>query len=317
MNISCQLIEVYPNFLGKAFRVHALVEYYRELEVPIQISGVVKTEDSKIIAICQETEIQPQTDFFLVSHKKEIADKIYSNASQYKNLCRAQLTTILSQEAIEHIELKRQSDPEKSVHLHINFVVKYLVSQPGEVHPLNESVPLFRLTTNIYNCPFKINQDDWINKFARQLQVGDFILIKLELNTGVVVGEEWKVLHERLTARLKEMHECRIKANWKGVIEESRKFYEILKFSEKKPGSKLYINTLKELFKNDQHSEESFAEFQTGVFHLFQSISKYIHEKDLGDHLKSEIIPTKEDAEMIYLNAVGLYNLFVQKISKF
>ncbi len=286
-------------------------EFNSTIEAPLSISGRLLSADNKVISLLNEYQINSDYNLGLRVLTKAEKDKIYREKINSRYF--AQLTAVLSTNAIEHIELQREKDQDKSVKFSLNFVIKYLeiFADPQNIATEN----LFGLQIKRYYKDFIIKHSDWIKSYSQQLGIGKFLLLELQIPDDKKVTELWKELHSNLTQNLKDVENCLRSGDWQKAMFFARKFYENAKIGDNKKVHQEFKNEFSILMTKDQHSEEGINNLLTAIWQLFEFISKYAHEKDRDGNFNLKPIATKEDAYFAYTIGIGFLNLIGRKTS--
>ncbi len=319
MEIKISNVEINSRALEPTLTVQAAIEYYRDLEVPLYISGKLLTPDGKIVAYLHEHQISREVKLDLSLLKKDAKEDIYKSGNKYQGSYWATLTLPLSQKAIEHIEAEREKNNEKSVVLCFDFILKWMelpieATMLGAIQHYNLSFAT--IVCKHINSSFTIKQSDWVKKYSPALGIGNFVLLEYAIPDKHEVSKDWSQLYERSYLRMQEMESAIRQGDWQRAMFAGRQFFENLKIGDKKPNHKNFEDQLRELFKNDKHDDEGFDEFLNGIKSFFNFTSKYIHDKDRHAQLKAVPVPTKEDAYFIFSLSIGLLNIIGKKINK-
>lgn len=313
MNIKIINFEVDTQTINPTLAVGLDLEYSREVEMPVLISGKI-TLNNKKICLLDEYDVNTEHSIELKPYSNENKNKHMNNPLNNGSYY-VQLTGELSSKAIEYVDDMRKNNPEKSVVFYIRLLVK-VMEIPGLVNQLNQNAnSLLRLKTRTFNLDHTIKHSDWIYKFATPLGIGNFMLVEMEIPDKHKVDPFWMELYDRLYLRLKDIHEAIQYGDLKKVMYAGRQFYENIKIGDKKVNHIEFENKLRELFKEDQHSDEGFQNFIDAIWKFFEYNSKFIHDKDKKNELLPIPNPTKEDAYFMYMLALGLLNVIGKKIS--
>jgi hypothetical protein len=311
MNIIVKQINIDEQTLVPTLNIQAEVKFYYPLEIPISVTGTLRTFDQKIIAYLNESPLyhnynKEMRAKLLDEKKKQEAFAKSNNSDNYM----ANLTAVLSPLAIDHIEACRHKYPNNDVMLFFSFFYKTIdFLEQSEDFTLNFKIAT--ITTN-----YEIKHSDWVNKYASSLGIGNFLLVELNIPEKRNVKENWKELYTRLSERLDDIHNNIIKGEWYNAMLSARRFYDIIKIDDDKPGNAEFVEELKALFKLDGHNDEGINNFLEGIWKFFEFLSKYIHEKDKNGNLKPVPVAGKEDAYMAYALGLSLLNIIGKKIAK-
>lgn len=310
MEIKLQNITIDQQAISPTLTIGLYLEFGYSLETPISISGRLLSADSKVLSLLNEYQLNTDSNFGLKQFSKAERDRIWREKSNHSYY--AQLTATLPSNAIEHIELIREKDHEKSVRFNMDFVVKFLdmPATPQEITIDFLRVNIKRAYTNAV-----IKQSDWVKNYSPLLGIGNFLLLELIIPDKHKVSKEWKELYDRASLRLTEMNEAIRLGDWQKTMDRGRQFYDSLKIGDKKDGHQKFEQELRKLFEADQHSPEGIQNFLDGIWKFFDYNSKFVHDKDRKGNLNPIPITTKEDAYFIYAMGVGLLNIIGKKIS--
>jgi len=314
--------------------------YEYKFEYPLVINGFLLTAtDNKQISTLYEYK----------QYERDIAVNTMDRTTRANNSKEYSYTTYttklyaeLNHKTIEHIEKVREKHQHKDIEFRVELQIKKISStynfneQQNQIKQNNEirskqnqimgsnlpyeqvfNVPFLDITILNEQANFKIAQSDWINKFVEKIGIGKFIL--LELNSPQVKefeDEKWKDLYIRLIERVNQIEEFIQKGEWYAALTPIRQFYENLKFNNSKSIHREFKEELKELFKTDNHSDESFNLFYDGIEKFFNFSSKYIHDKNNTDgQLNPVPVANKEDVYLCYSLAISILNLIGRKLS--
>lgn len=297
--------------LEPALIISLNIEPYYNIEAPISIAGKLNSSDGRTIAFLNEYTLNTNSHGVRLYSKTE-KERIYRE-NPYNLYC-AQLTAVLSQKAIEHIESLREKDSEKAVKFSINLIVKYLIL-PIEDTDLTKG-SLLNVETKRENKDFTIKHSDWINHFSTPLGIGQFLLLELRIPDDKKVSEFWKELYGKLSHNVKDMEKCLKAGDWQKAMLFARKYYENAKIGDDKPGHKEFRDEFDKLLKRDQHCQEGIDNLYDALWKLFEFFSKYIHDNDKKGYLLPMPVSTKEDAYFAYALAIGLLNLIGKKVNE-
>ena len=309
------------------------IDYDYKYNYPIQISGVLSiTNDYKEIAMLFEYK----------NSRSDIEINLMDSTTQSKqrnlyqnNRENFKLFADLTPKAIEHIEKIRQTKTPSDVEFRVELQVKYIyadyncteqetqtIKNKEEQDKLNLINKTQGRTEQRYNTTFlkinikteqdtfKIQQSEWITKFADKLGIGKFTLVELKLpEINNFESEKWKEIYERMILRLNNTEEIIRKGDWESALLQLRNFFELFKNEE-------FRTYLKELFIKDRHEESGIKEFYEGINKFFHFLSKYVHDNDQKQQLKSVPKANKEDVYLFYSLALSILNLISKKLEK-
>ncbi len=285
------------------------LEFRHNIEAPVSISGRLITADGKTISFLNEYQVNFDKNFgFRILARME-KDKI--NQEKKANNYYAKMTAMLSPKAIEHIELQREINNEKSVMFSMDFVIKF-IDIPAESQNLTDD-SLMQLRIKREYGSYEIKQSDWIKNFSPQLGIGNFLLLELQIPDNHKVKPDWVELYNRLVLRLNEMKNAIRQGDWQKTMDRSRQFFDALKIGDGKDGHKKFEEELRKLFIKDQHSNEGIQNFLDGIHKFFDYNSKFVHDTDRKGNLNPIPLANKEDAYFIYILGIGLLNIIGRK----
>lgn len=110
------------------------------------------------------------------------------------------------------------------------------------------------------------------------------------------------------------MESCLRSGDWQKVMFIGRKYFENIKVGDNKPGHNNFKNKLSAAFVEFGHSAEGIKELLDAIWHFFNFVSKYVHDKDRLGNLTTLPTPTRADAFFAYALAIGLLNMIGEKI---
>lgn len=313
MEIKIKEIQIDKQAIVPTLTIGVRLEFDYYIESPISITGRLLT-NNKVVAQLNEYQLNTDCEFGLKILSRNEKDKLYRERS-FK-VYFTQLTAILTNKTIEYIENQREKSPEKSVNFSIEFIVKN-IEIPAGPQKITDDVFL-NVKIKRYSKNLEIKQSDWIKNYAPYLGIGNFLLLELEIPEKEKVSEGWIELYERLYLRLNEMEHSLQNGDWQKTLNVARQFFENLKFDSKKfKKHREFKDELKELFIQDQHSEQGFNDFYSGILNFFNYTSKFIHDKsNQTGELNKIPIPTKEDAYFVYALGIGILNIIGKKTNK-
>ncbi len=312
MNIKIRSINVDNKTLAPSLVVDLMVECYNRIEAPIYIAGVLSCS-SKIITSLSENYIQRSETIRLLASNEHLEKQIKKeNQLYYYN---TELRGELNHTAIEYIETCRERHYDKSMNFRINIILRTIHTKVDHSKP-NLGVNFLDIKTQDYSFNYKINQSEWINRYAQKLGIGKFLLIELAVPDIEKTSRFWIELLDRLNKNVQDIESSIKQGDWEKSILFLRQFYENIKIGDRKSGHQRFKEELTKLFKKDQHTQAGIDNFYDGIWKFFEFFSKYIHDKDTHGNIMPKAIPTKEDAYLGYALAIGLLNLISKKISK-
>ncbi len=305
MEIKILQCRVDPQTLGPNL-VFTVDLIYDVGKAPVSISGSLKTgSDGKVISFLNENG--SYYDFQLMG--KEIRPAYFGNITT-KNI-QLELTATLSPKALEHIEKLRENDHEKSVRLNLDLFVKVL-----EITSDYRVTDYLQLANRRQHANYEIKQSDWIKNYSAKLGMGSFVLLELQVPEKKEVPKYWEELYNLLGQNVKDMENAIHNGDWQKTMFFARKFYENVKIGDSKPGHKKFKEQFDLLMAKDQHGEEGIKNLYDAIWHFFEFVSKYVHDKDKKGNVNPLPVSTKEDAYFAYTLALGLLNLIGKKLSE-
>ncbi len=311
MRVSIRRIYVDQQAVNPSLIIDVDLEFYREIEVPISLSGKLKTSSGKTLSLIAEHHIDNDKSHFL-----KILPEAYKqnrrNEKEYRTHC--SLTTQLTKKAIDVIELEREKYQEKAVYFSCEFIVKTLrlVAEPDSI----SNKDFMEIKISQERQTFLIPQSDWINRFSKSLGIGNFLLLELTIPENKKVSEFWSKLYDTLTENCETMNSCIRSGDWEKTLWLARRFFEDARIGNPKPGNKQFKEEFDKLLREDHHSTEGIKNLYDAIWNFFKFLSKYIHEKDEQGNFIPKPNVTREDAYLAYTLAIGLLNLIGKKIEK-
>ncbi len=313
MNLTITGVLVDVNSVDLALEIQTHVKFQSEVELPLYISGNVSI-GNKVIARISDLNFTNSNPFKLqMKHQAQI-NQMSANGGRMDNYF-PKMYAPLSSKAVEHIENVREKHPEKSVMLHFDITIKFLlmptIIDNRQIHVNDVQLEFQTKTEHLEHI---IGHSDWINKFTKPLGIGNFMLLEFTIPEKRVVDTEWEELYEKLYERTEEMELAIRKGEWKQVMVAARQFYENIKIGDKKSNHVPLEEKLKLLFMEEQHSEEGFQNLMNGISNFFDFASKYIHDKSRTQRIQPTPLYTKEDSYFIFSLSIGLLNMIAKKI---
>lgn len=297
--------------LTPSLQISLALEYNPGKEIPVSVTGRLLSSENKIISNL--------TDNYFASDSKafEMLQLTPIKTLPKQPLWYFHLTAPLSHIAIEHIENLRGTNEDRSVTFNFDLVVKYFkLPEQGPVLATSSAKTIMRFQIERIKTSNTIPQGDWIKRFSPYFGIGKFMLLELKIPEGILVDEFWQKLYDRVVQNLQEMEKGLKNGDWQNVMTISRKFYENIKFGDKKPSHTKFREQFDIIMKNQGHTDEGIQNLYDAIKNLFSFTSKYVHDKDKDGNLNPLVISTKEDAYLVYSLSVGLLSLIGKKISK-
>jgi len=311
MRVFIRRIYIDTEAVNPSLTIDVDLEFYREIEVPISLSGKLKASNGKTLSLISEYHIvNPKTHSLRILPEADKRNR--RNEKEYRTHC--SLTAQLTKKAIDVVELEREKDQEKAVHFSCEFIIKTinLIAEPDNI----SNKDFIELNIATEHQTYIISQSDWINKYSKPLGIGDFLLLELAIPEKKDVSEFWSELYDKLTENCKTMNSCIRSGDWDRTLSIARNFYENAKIGDFKKGHAEHKEKFISILEKDNHSKEGIKNLFDGIWHFFQFLSKYAHEMDTDGNMRPKPIPTKEDAYLAYTLAIGLLNLIGKKIEK-
>lgn len=311
MAIKISNITIDTQSISPTLTVEVEVEYDYSINIPISISGRLLSADNKVLSQLNESQINSEYDYDLRILNKTERDKIKEGS---KRNYYAQLTAVLTPKAIEHIEIQREKNTEKSVKFSVGFVVKYLVITAEQQNLIVEN--LLKLQIKKSYSEFTIKQSDWIRNYSSHLGIGNFLLLELQVPDDKKVSIFWKKLYEKLCQNVKDMEISIRSGDWEKTMFIARKFFENVKIGDNKSEHKKFKEEFGKLMEHENHGKEGIENLYDAIWKFFEFVSKYVHDKDKTGNINPSPISKKEDAYFAYVLAIGLLNLIGGKINE-
>ncbi len=297
--------------LTPSLQITLALEYNPGKEIPVSVTGRLLSSENKVISNL--------TDNYLAGDSKafDMLQLPQQKNPTKQHLWYFHLTAPFSHIAIEHIENLRGTNEERSVTFNFDLVVKYFkLPEQGLVLNASSTKTVMRFQIERIKTSNTILQGDWIKRFAPYFGIGKFMLLELKIPEGILVDEFWKKLYDRVVQNLQEMEKGLKNGDWQKVMTTSRKFYENIKFGDKKLIHTKFREQFDVIMKNEGHTDEGIQNLYDAIKNLFSFTSKYVHDKDNDGNINPIVICTKEDAYLVYSLSVGLLSLIGKKISK-
>lgn len=229
----------------------------------------------------------------------------------------ATLRIDLDDRAIQFFENSREKNNERSLIFTLELEFRLLSLPANTDKMLTPSEAFMVMNYKSESLWYQVSQSDWINKFAQQLGIGEFLLVELNIPSPQKTPAKWSELYDRLNLRLWDIKSAITAGDWYKAITKARLFYENLKFGNRHKSDKEFKTELKQMFIDERHSEASFEEFRKLIESFFNFLSKFMHDKDnLNGELNTIPNPSKEDAYMAYTVALAVMNVISSKLSK-
>ncbi|MCC6372886.1 MAG: hypothetical protein IT236_17915 [Bacteroidia bacterium] len=313
MNIKISKISIETQALTPTLTIWAELEFQREIEIPLSISGRMLSNDGKLLSLLNEYQVHTDTYYELTILSRPAKDKLYrqKNETRYQ----AQMTAVLNHMALDWIERLREKDHEKSVRFSFDFIVKTM-EIPAEPDRLGTNDSFLKLQIKRLFTNEIIKQSDWVNNYAPSLGIGKFLMLELKMPTHINVSKFWSDLYQQLCLNLNDMETSLRSGDWEKTMLHARKFYENIKIGDNKPGNKKFKDEFDKIMGNDLHTKDGIQNLYDALWKLFEFMSKYIHEKDKAGNIQPAPVSKKEDAYLAFTLGVGLLNMIGRKIAQ-
>lgn len=333
-------VDVTPvqNSINPELLFEIVLDVKRKYEIPIEICGVISSDENKKIANIHEFMHFPNQSL-------ELAAAFRRDEGEEKRTIK--LIAPLNSKVLDYIETLRTQNKKGDVILNLDISIRTLVSNTvicpltkdigvsggiiSEIEKQGNSIIAYRRGESFYSAyndmwilsgngsavfvktvenNFKnkvtIRSSDWIHDYCPIYQIGKFSVFEYLLpdyTEGSGSAEER--LNESINA-IKRMEENLIKGEWNGVIEDSRAVWELLRNQDE----------IKDLLMRDGYSEQAFIDLNESLKQLFNFSSKFHHKEDKGKKIMPEIKASKEDAYLIFATAMTLVNLISKKMQR-
>lgn len=310
MKISNLQVNVCTQSLSPTLQLYVNIEFSYKIEVPVSITGRILSDNSKIISYISEHHKENGIECHLHLLTKAEKEKI-KNENTNENYS-TYLSAELSPKAIEHIEIMREKNPEKSVQFRIEFIIKYMEIgvEPEDLHKGS----LIKFSIKKISENFEIKQSDWIQKYAPYIGIGKYLLFEFVIPNENKIPSFWKIFYDDLSQTVINMEDSLRNGDWQKTMFFARFFYENSKIGDDKIGHQEFKNEFTKLMLKDQHCEKGINELYNGIWQFFEFYSKYVHNQDKQGNSKPIPVSRKEDAYFAYSTAIGLLNLIGSKI---
>ena len=297
--------------LTPSLQISLALEYNPGKEIPVSVSGRLLSSENKVRSNLTDNYFAGDSKAFEMLQLPQL------KTPTKQHLWYFHLTAPLSHIAIEHLESLRGANEERTVTFNFDLVVKYFkLPEQGPVLGASSAKTVMRFHIERIKTENTIPQRDWVKRFSPYLGIGNFMLIELKIPDGLIVDEFWQKLYDRVVQNLQEMEKGLKNGDWQNVMTISRKFYENIKFGDKKPSHAKFREQFDVIMKNQGHTDEGIQNLYDAIKNLFSFTSKYVHDKDTAGNLNPIVICAKEDAYLVYSLSVGLLSLIGKKISK-
>lgn len=332
-------VKIYPNL--NSINPEILLEIdtiiSRGYEIPIELSGIITTEDRKKISDIYKVSFFSTRDITLfayngfnneeqplrVNAKASLNDKILNYIDSVRNvntrgdvILNLEMKFQLAISKVRANHFRKVSSRDLSIQLpnHLESIDLKAVlfeyqrnfqrGQDALWILSTDDLGLVEMKTEEFNIDHQISSSDWIQDYCPVFELGryfvfEYLLPDFEDGSGSI--------EERLNAAInavKEMKEYLISCEWNGLIEKSRSVMELIRNQEE----------IIQLLKDDGYTEQAASDLNNAIKNLFDFTSKFIHSVDrAGNELNPDIQASKEDAYFVYTLCVTLVNLISKK----
>lgn len=326
--------------INPELKIDVPILYTSKYEIPLNISGVILSEDNKKLSNLTEVKSDISQPFELNARgqdretEQEVTFTLVSN---------------LNRRTIEHIENLRAKDRKGDIKIKLKLTVKSLESRATLSHmnildkayiskdmkealrdeyelagyqykpklqPNRIDMWLISGANNPTFLQFKyydiqvekeIKSNDWLHDFCPIFQIGKFAVFEFQLPETIDKhGDLPDKINEAIKS-IENMENDLKKCEWNRVIEDARPIFELLKNTDE----------IKDLFQRDGYPEEAINDLSEAINKLFNFSSKFHHKMDKR---KKKIIPeikaSKEDAYLIYSTGLAFCNAISKKIQR-
>ena len=349
MRIDKISVEPVENSINPELLIEIIFFYQNGVEIPIEISGFLLSEDNKKLTNIKVNNI---SDIHF-----ELKAQIPGTHEESKFVL--YLTAPLNQKSLDYIETMRNKNKKNDVKLKVDIIIRTLISNTrlsnitvAEDIELEVKIPqknknimpviynrridsgrgwedtfilsgsgsstFIKVSPNRFPQEINISSSDWIHDFCPVFQIGKFsvfeyLLPDFEEGSGKIEER----LNESINA-IQKMEENLIKAEWNQVIEDSRAVWELLRKESE----------IKDLLKRDGYNEDALKDLfgytdNSGIKHhgclnnLFNFASKFHHKLDKQQKkVQPDIKASKEDAYLIYATSMNVVNLISKKMQR-
>lgn len=275
------------------------VEYVTKYQVPLSFRATLKSQQGKIVGF---TESYFRSDPGIPLNIEPERPNYSNSIASIRSDCH------LSWSDVEHLENCRQLNQINGVYLSIMIECAYLNYDYYRNAPSYNVIELRDQKT--------ISHSDWIQKFAVNLGIGDFLLVELSLPIFQNSNSEWYDDIQRSIDVLRRMKDDLLKCDWNDVIEQSRKFWEIFYGKDIKSNAAVQAKRerLKNIFGSSNLSQDGFEALMTSINGMFDFTSKYHHSLDRTHALNPVPNARKENAYFLFTSCVNFLKMIVTKL---
>jgi hypothetical protein len=289
------------------------IDYFENSEILISYEGLLKSENGmELTQIWQ----YPSRAY----HGTQNLKTLNPNEKNKKGIIRVKLFAQLDEHIIEHIEKCRHENRNKDVCFIVDLKVKYQTTTYNLREQNQRAFNLLTLKDEDLSSSFTIPQSDWVHKFSKDLNIGNYILLEFnEANLESIhekftnVEESFDDLKNKLLKSkkiLERMCDYLRIGDWDAVMRHSREFFELFKLGKNNP----IESQLKEMYKARNGSDIGFQPFYEAICNMFNYISKFIHELDKSHNLQIKPTAKSEDAYFAYSTCISVFKIILGKI---
>lgn len=174
MKIKQTTIEIDSRYLEPTLVFGVEIDFFRDIQAPILLSGHLLSTDGKILEPVLEYKVVTENNYPIKLFPRDGARNPFQN--KYSDIYYAKLSVKISKKSIEHIEVLRLNDVENSVRLNLNLIIRLIELE--ETSGPFQSIIQYK-TENLF-VEHVIKQSDWIRNFSPQLGIGNFLLVELK-----------------------------------------------------------------------------------------------------------------------------------------
>lgn len=319
------------------FEIETFIQ--RGYEIPIELSGIVLSEDRKILTNIHkanfdsprditlfaqngfDNEQQPISIRAVASLNEKVLDFIDTiRTSNYKGdvvlglelrilLLRAKVRirhfTMINNRDLK-IEFPENLEKRDIKSIFYEYQSRFTRSQDDMWILTSDEPGIIEIKTEELNQTYTISSSDWVHDFCPVFKLGkyfvfEYVLPDYEEGSGSIEER----LNESVNA-IKAMKENLIKGEWNDVIEGSRTVWELLRNQDE----------IGDLLRRDGYTNDAINNINESLRQLFNFSSKFHHREDRGRKIMPEIKASKEDAYLIYTMSVNIVNLISKKIQR-
>jgi len=325
--------------INPELKIDVPILYTSKYEIPLNISGVILSEDNKKLSNLTEVKSDISQPFELNARSRDRDSEEEVTFTLVANLNRR---------IIDHVEDLRAKDRKGDIKIKLILTVKTLETRASLSHMCvldkayiskdmkdalkgehslvgyhftekfssertdmwvisGDGSPTFlQLKYYDFQVDKEIKSNDWLHDFCPIFQIGKFAVFEFQLPETI---EEKGDLPDKINEAIKSienMEKDLKKCEWNRVIEDARPIFELLKNTDE----------IKDLFQRDGYTEEAINDLSEAIKKLFNFSSKFHHKMDRKKKLIPEIKASKEDAYLIYSTGLAFCNAISKKIQR-